>query len=183
MTAPAVPTSFPIRLLGAIALDSAIYEEVEADRSATTQAMVVVVLSSLAAGVGASGMGGLSARHAFTISAIALIAWAAWALVTFEIGARLLPEPQTRVDPGELMRTIGFSSAPGMLNVFGVIPSVTMPVFAITAVWMLLTMIVAVRQALDYKSTVRAVAVCGLGWALAIAIALGLGLFFGPTVS
>ena len=55
--------------------------------------------------------------------------------------------------------------------------------FAIAAVWMLLAMIVAVRQALDYKSTARAVAVCGLGWALAIAIAVVLGLFFGPTVS
>ena len=172
-----------MRLFGAAALDSVIYEEVEADPSATAQAMIVVVLSGLAAGVGASGLGGLSLRNALTISTIALIAWAAWALVTFEIGARLFPEPQTRVDPGELMRTIGFSAAPGMLRVFGIIPSVTIPVFAITAVWMLLTMVVAVRQALDYTSTGRAVLVCGLGWALAVALALALGLFFGPTVS
>jgi hypothetical protein len=176
-------TSFFMRLFGAAALDSVIYEEVEADRTATGQAMVVVVMSSLAAGVGASGLGGMSARNAFVISAIALIAWAAWALVTFEIGARLLPEPQTRVDVGELLRTIGFASAPGMLRVFGIIPSVTKPAFVITTVWMLLTMVVAVRQALDYTSTARAVAVCGLGWALAIGIALALGLFFGPTVS
>jgi predicted MFS family arabinose efflux permease len=44
-------------------------------------------------------------------------------------------------------------------------------------------MVVAVRQALDYKSTARAVAVCVLGWALAIGIAVALGLFFGPAVS
>jgi hypothetical protein len=176
-------TSFIIRMFGAAALDTAIYEEIEADRTATGQAMIVVVLSSLAAGVGASGLDGISARNAFVVSAIALIAWAAWALVTFQIGARLLPEPQTRVDVGELMRTIGFASAPGMLRVFGIIPSVTIPAFAITAVWMLLAMVVAVRQALDYTSTARAVAVCGLGWALAIAIAVVLGLFFGPTVS
>ncbi len=183
MASTVVPTSFPVRVFGALALDSAIYEEIEADRSATGQAMVVVVLSSLAAGVGASGLGGISPRSAFAISAMALILWAAWALVTFEIGARLMPEPQTRVDVGELLRTIGFSAAPGMLQVFGVIPSVTIPAFAISAVWMLLAMVVAVRQALDYRSTGRAVAVCVLGWTLAIAIALVLGLFFGPTVT
>jgi hypothetical protein len=53
----------------------------------------------------------------------------------------------------------------------------------ITAIWMLVATFVGVRQALDYKSTARAVAVCGVGWALAIAIAVGLGLVFGPTVS
>jgi hypothetical protein len=176
-------TSFFLRLFGAAALDTAIYEEVEADRAATGQAMLVVVMSSLAAGVGVSGLGGMSARNAFGISAIALVAWAAWALVTFEIGARLLPQTQTRVDVGELLRTIGFASAPGLLRVFGIIPSVTVPAFVITTVWMLLAMVVAVRQALDYTSTARAVAVCALGWALAIAIAVVLGLFFGPTLS
>ena len=59
----------------------------------------------------------------------------------------------------------------------------TIPVFVITAVWMLAAMIVGVRQALDFRSTARAIAVCALGWLLAIAIGVGIGLFFGPTVS
>jgi len=182
-TTTTAPTSFVIRMFGAMSLDAAIYEEVEADRGATGQAMAVVVLSSLAAGVGISGRAGFSAMGAVTISAIAVIAWAAWALVTFEIGARLMPQPQTRADVGELLRTIGFATAPGVLRIFGIIPSVTIPAFAITSVWMLLTMIVAVRQALDYTNTGRAVAVCVLGWILAGVIAVTLGLFFGPTVS
>ncbi len=62
-------------------------------------------------------------------------------------------------------------------------PRATMPVFVITSIWMLLAMIVAVRQALDYRSTPRAVAVCVLGWVLALAFAVGLGLVFGPSVS
>jgi hypothetical protein len=81
------------------------------------------------------------------------------------------------------MRTIGFSAAPGILRVFGVVPGATMPAFAITAVWMLVAMVVAVRQALDYQSTLRAVGVCALGWALSIGIAVALQLLFGPTVS
>ena len=183
MAAPTVGTSFPIRLLGALALDPATYEEVEADPSATGQAMVVVVLSSLGAGIGALGLSSGSLKSIVFISGLALLSWAAWAVVTFQIGAKLMPEPGTHAGVGELMRTIGFSSAPGMLRIFGIVPGATIPAFAVTAVWMLVTMVVAVRQALDYKSTARAVAVCALGWALAVGIAVALGLVFGPAVS
>jgi hypothetical protein len=171
------------RLIGAMALDTAIYEEVEADRAATGQAFAIVIFSSLAAGVGARGLGEVTVASMAYFSAVALIAWAAWALVTFQIGGRLMPSPQTRVDVGELLRTIGFASTPGLLRVLGVMPAVALPVFVVTSIWMLLAMIVAVRQALDYTSTARAVAVCVFGWAMAIAIALVMGLVFGPTVS
>ena len=124
-TAATTSNTFLQRLIGAAALDSAIYEEVEADTGATGQALVVVVLSSLAAGFGARGLGGTAAENIFLISIVALIAWAAWALLTYEIGARLLPEPQTVVDVGELLRTIGFAATPGLLRVFGIIPGVT----------------------------------------------------------
>jgi hypothetical protein len=171
------------RLIGAAALDTAIYEEVEADPAATAQAFGVVIFASLAAGVGAMRVGDITIAGVFFYSSVALIAWVAWALVTFEIGARLMPAPQTRVDVGQLLRTIGFASTPGLLRVLGVMPAVAIPVFAVTSIWMLLAMIVAVRQALDYQSTGRAVAVCVLGWALALTIALVLGIAFGPTVS
>jgi hypothetical protein len=175
--------TFLQRLIGAAALDSAIYEEVEADPSAMFQALAVVVLSSLAAGYGATGRNGTSLANIGFISIAALLAWAAWALITFEIGARLLPEPQTRVDVGELMRTIGFAATPGLLQVFGAIPGATIPAFAISAAWMTAAMIVAVRQALDYTSTSRAVIVCVCGGLLALAVAVVLGLIFGPALS
>jgi hypothetical protein len=176
-------TPFVMRLIGAMALDPMTYEEVEADRSATGQALLVVVLSSVGAGIGARGLGSGSARSMVFISALSLLAWAAWALLTYQIGVKLMPEAETRSDVGELMRTIGFSAAPGMLRIFGIVPGAAIAAFAITAVWMLAAMVVGVRQALDYNSTARAIAVCGLGWALAVAIAVGLGVVFGPTVS
>ena len=40
------------RMIRAAKLDVSLYEEVEADTGATGQAMLVVVLSSLAAGIG-----------------------------------------------------------------------------------------------------------------------------------
>jgi hypothetical protein len=180
---PTGPNTFLQRLLGAAALDAAIYEEVEADRSATGQACLVIILSSLAAGVGGRGFGGTTAPNIVLIVVVALLSWGAWALLTTQIGGRLMPEPQTRVDIGELLRTLGFASTPGILRLFGILPGVTVPVFAVTAVWMLAAMVVAVRQALDYKSTARAVAVCLIGFVLSTAIAMLLGLLLSPAVT
>ena len=183
MVTTTATNSFLQRLIGAMSLDAAIYEEVEADTGATTQAFLVVLASSLAAGFGARGLGGMTLVNITFVSIVALLAWAAWALVIFAIGGHLMPEPQTRVDVGELLRTIGFASAPGLLRVFGIIPGVAIPAFVISSVWMLFAMVIAVRQALDFRSTARAIGVCVLGWILAIAMTVALGLFFGPTVS
>jgi hypothetical protein len=76
----------------------------------------------------------------------------------------LLPEPDTRADHGELLRTIGFASAPGLIRVFGIVPGLTAFVFAVAGGWMLVAMVIAVRQALDYKSTWRAIGVCVIGF-------------------
>jgi hypothetical protein len=183
MTTPDARNTFLQRLIGAAALDVAIYEEVESDPGATTQAFAIVIMSSLAAGIGVQGLGASGIPGLVFFSIVALLSWAAWALVTFEIGGRLMPDPETRVDVGQLLRTIGFASTPGLLRVLGIMPAVAGPVFVVTSIWMLLAMVVAVRQALDYRSTSRAVAVCVLGWTLAIVIAVILGVVFGPTVS
>jgi hypothetical protein len=84
--------------------------------------------------------------------------------LTYLIGAKLFPEPATRADLAEMLRTIGFASSPGVIRAAGVIPGVTDGVFIAAAVWMLVAMVVAVRQALDYQSTSRAIGVCLLGW-------------------
>lgn len=176
------PNTFLQRLIGAAALDAAIYEEVEADPSATSQAMAIVILSSIAAGIGARGFSSSPASVAF-FGVVALLTWATWALVMFEIGGRLMPEPQTKTTPGELLRTLGFAATPGLASLLGAVPGVTTRVFVVVWIWMLLTMVVAVRQALDYRSTAKAVAVCVLGGLLAAVIAVVLGILVGPTVS
>ena len=117
------------------------------------------------------------------IVVMTLATWGAWALLTFEVGARILPTAGTRANVGQLLRTIGFSTTPGLLLVVGAIPAAAAPVFAIVAVWLLVTMVYAVKRALDYTSTARAVAVCVFGWTLATVIAMVMGLVFGATVS
>jgi hypothetical protein len=163
-------TSFKDRIIRAAKLDVNLYEEVEADKGAMGQAMGVVVLSSIAAGVGTIGRGGFGGILMGTI--VALIAWYVWAYLTYFIGTKFLPEPQTKADHGELLRTIGFSSSPGLIRVLGVIPGLGAVVFLVASIWMLVAMIIAVRQALDYESTLRAVGVCVIGWIIQTLILL-----------
>ena len=150
------------RMIRAAKLDIHLYEEVEADKGALGQAMGVVVLASIAGGLGSGSQGGLSGVLIGTIGA--LIGWLIWAGLTYLIGTKILPEPQTRADLGEMLRTIGFASSPGLIRLLGLIPGITGMVFVVSGIWMLVAMIIAVRQALDYKSTLRAVGVCLIGW-------------------
>jgi len=152
--------TFVERMVGAAKFNSSTYEDVEADRGATGQAFAVVLLSSLAAGIGASS----GVRGLVVGTVLSLVGWLVWAVLIYLIGARWLPEPGTQSDTGELIRTIGFATSPGILRVVGIVPFLTSIVFTITALWMLATMVVGVRQALDYKSTWRALGVCLLGW-------------------
>jgi hypothetical protein len=176
-------STFSQRLVGASMLNAAIYEEVEADPGATRQALAVVLLSSVAAGLGARGFGAHGLASIVFFAAVALMAWVAWSLVIYQVGVRLLPEAHTRADLGELLRTIGFATAPGILRVAGVVPRLTTVVMVITAVWMLAAMIVGVRQALDFGSTRRAVLVCVVGWLFAIGFVFLFGVLFGTRLS
>jgi hypothetical protein len=161
------------RMIRASKLDVNLYEEVEADKTAMNQAVTVVVLSGLAAGIGSLGALGIKGLLIGTVSA--LVGWFIWAYITYIVGTKLLPEPQTEADYGQLLRTIGFSSAPGLIRVIGIIPFLYGIATIAGGIWMLVAMVIAVRQALDYKSTWRAVGVCIIGW---IIQAIVMWLFF-----
>ena len=154
--------NFTERILRAAKLDIHLYEEVEADKTALSQSVLVVVLSSVAAGIGIISKGGIQGILTGTISA--LIGWLIWSYLTYIIGTKLLPTRETKADYGELLRTIGFSSSPGLIRIIGIIPGLAGIVFLIAHIWMLIAMVIAVRQALDYKSTLRAIGVCIIGW-------------------
>jgi hypothetical protein len=171
--------SFQDRIIRAAKLDVHLYEEVEADKGAMGQAMAVVILSSIAGGIGTPARLGLGGILIGTIAA--LVAWYIWAFLTYFIGTKLLPEPQTKADVGELLRTIGFSSSPGLIRVLGIIPFLRGLVFLVAGVWMLVAMVIAVRQALDYQSTLRAVGVCIIGWIAQALVLMLLFYFLGGT--
>ena len=153
---------FVNRMIRAARLDAQLYEEVEADPSTIGQAAGVVLLANVAAGVGSVTSSDLSG---FVVGSVgALLGWLVWAVLTYYIGTKLLPEPNTEADIGQLLRTLGFASAPGIIRFFGIIPGLGGMVAAVAAIWMLAAMVVAVRQALDYQSTGRAIGVCLIGF-------------------
>lgn len=155
------------RMLRAARLDAGLYSEVKADEGAMGQAALVVVISSVAAGLGSFGRGGAAILVG---TAMALLGWFIWSLLVFVIGAKVLPEPQTASSFPALLRAAGFATAPGAIRVFGLLPGIAGLVFLIAALWMIAAMIIAVRQALGYKSTWRAAAVSMLGWILQVLV-------------
>ena len=154
-------SNFLNRIYRAIKIDPDLYEEVEHDKSATAQAASVVVLSSFAAGVGAIHLG---ASNFLLGPLISLASWYFWAFLIYIVGTKLFPDKQTKSDHGELLRTIGFSSAPGLIRVFGFTPELMTVTFVGASFWMLACMVVGVRQALDYKSLWKAFGVVVVCW-------------------
>ncbi len=165
------------RMILAAKLDTHLYEEVEADRNATRDAMLVVLISSLAAGIGGISRGGFLGLIVGLLAA--LVGWVIWAALIYFIGTRLLPEPQTRADVGELLRTIGFAMSPGVIRVLAIVPFLGWIVNLVATIWMISAMIIAVRQALDYTSTLRAAAVCLIGFVAYFVFAMVISGVFG----
>ena len=153
------------RMIGAARLQVSTFEDVEADRSATRQAVVVVIVVAIATGVGVAAAfpetgGGIG--KLLSGVAVSLVGWAIWAWFTYLVGTKLLPTPQTQADWGQLARALAFAQSPGVLKVFGAVPGIGPLLFIIVMLWQFVAMVIAVRQALDYSSLGRAVGVVAL---------------------
>jgi hypothetical protein len=155
-----MPRSITDRMLGALRLDDATYEEIEADTTATGQAAFVVVGTSLVAAAGNTILRGGEVDGGILVAIAQLVGWAVNAWLAYIIGTKLIPGPQTRSTWGEVARTIGFANTPRFFLLFVAVPGITGLVRAVVSVWVLIATLVALRSALD----------CGIGRALAVAI-------------
>jgi hypothetical protein len=149
------------RMAGAARLTATTYEEVEADKGATWQAVIIAVVSSLAITIGDFHRGDTDVLARL---AGGMAGWIVWLFFIWLVGVKMVPEPDTRSDLGELIRTTGFASTPGLFRILGLIPIVGWLIVIAAWLWTLASMIVAVRQALDYKSLPRAIIVCVVGF-------------------
>lgn len=147
------------RMLGAALLRSETFEEVERDGGATIQALLVVIIVTVAGIVGAilSTVEDVDVARSLGVGIISGVAsWAIWALITWLVGTKLLKTQATEADWGQLARTTGFAQTPRILNVLSFIPVVGAIILLVTFIWSFVAMMIAVRQALDYTSTWRA---------------------------
>ena len=153
------------RMRGAAMLDVATYEEVEADRSATGQAFVVVIIVAICMGIGhiGDGAGGV-------IGGIigAIIGWLVWSGVTMLVGTKIFGGT---ADWGELLRTVGFAQTPGVLGILGIIPFLGWIALVAASIWQLIAGIIAIRQALDF-STGKAVATAFISWVVMVIVSM-----------
>jgi hypothetical protein len=99
-----------------------------------------------------------------------LAGWIVWLFFIWLVGVKMIPEPETRSDLGELIRTTGFGSTPGLFRILGLIPIVGWLIVVGAWLWTLAAMVMAVRQALDYKSLGRAILVCVVGFTGQLAV-------------
>jgi hypothetical protein len=156
------------RMIRAARLEPQVYEEVEHDQSATGQAMLVVVLGAVAAGIGALS-GGIIGLVVGVVTA--LIGWAAYAFVAYWVGTNFFKGPHTEATWGQLLRTLGFASSPRVLLVLGIIPVVGLLIAFAVFVWTLITTVIAIRQALDFD-TGRAIATAVVSWLVFLVVSL-----------
>ncbi len=149
------------RIYRSVKIEPEVFDEVQKDKKATTAAGVVVVLSSLAAGIGASQLG---AVNFFLAPSLSLVSWFVWAYIVYFVGVKLFPDLKTKTTHTALLRSIGFSSAPGMIRVLGFNEDLMTVTFIGSAFWMLACMVVAVKQTLNYKSLWKSLGVVVIAW-------------------
>jgi hypothetical protein len=152
------PLSLSDRLMGALRLDEATYEDIEADTTATGQAAFVVVASSFVAAAGNALLRGGEVNAGILVAIAQLVGWAVNAWLAYFIGTKIIPGEKTRSNWGEVARTLGFANTPRFLLIFAAIPGITGLIRVVVSVWVLVATIIALRTALDV-STARAIAV------------------------
>lgn len=168
--------TFGERMIGAMKLDVNTFEEIERDPTAMVQAIGVILITSVASGIGSLYYGGLSGIFSGMLGA--LLGFAAWAGVVYGIGTKVMPDPATKADFQETFRVVAFAASPGVFFVVGIIPFIGWLFWLPIMIWMVIAMVVAVRQVLDYSETGKALLVCVLGFVAYVFIWMLLSIVF-----
>jgi hypothetical protein len=190
MALAASSASLPDRMMRAARLSVPLYEEVEADTTATTQALTVVVIVALASGIGSAIAASMNQAGGSVIGGLiggiisALIGWAVWSWVIFFVGTKMFGGVATY---GEVLRTLGFAESAGVLTILAFIPVLGAIISLIAGIWVLVASFIATRQALDISNgkTVGTIIVAIIALIIVVAIisailaAIGLGVMAG----
>jgi hypothetical protein len=176
-------TQFFRRFIGALVLDAGVYEDIEADRHAAMQSVMVVVAVCLAGGFAAAGLDFADASGFASGAVMALGAWLVWVAMMATLGTIALAEPQTKSDVPELLRVLGYAAAPGVFIALAALRSAAPVVLVVVSIWMMAAAVLGLRQALDYRSTARAITVCVVAWLLSFGVMAAIAAIFTRTVS
>ena len=167
------------RMVRAVKLDVGLYNEVEADESATSQALLVVVIAAVLSAIGAligSAIQGTGAGAALLSTLISsLIGWVLASVTIYLVGVYLFKGTATL---GELLRTLGFAYSIQAVNILSFIPVIGPLIGFAAAIWGIVMTVVAAREALDVD-TGKAVATVIIGWIIWFVFLMVMGIVFG----
>lgn len=173
--------TFGERVVGAMKLDANTFEEIERDPTAVGQAAGVIALAAVSIGIGNLYYGGLSGIVWNVVAS--LIGYVVWSVLVWVVGTKVMPDPATKADFPEVFRVLGFAASPGILGIVTIIPILGWLVLFVIWLWQLAAMVVAVRQALDYSNTGKAVIVVVIGFIVYLLIsAMMTAMFVGSAM-
>ena len=150
--------SLTARMTGAMQADVKTFQEIEADPTAISQAVTVIIIAGIASLIG--NMFRIGIIHGAMMLVVNVIGYALWTLLVVLIGTKVMPEPATKADFNEAFRVIGFTASPGVFNVLAIVPFLGPLISFVVWIWMVVVGVVAVREVLDYSNTGRAIIVC-----------------------
>ncbi|MGD2176484.1 MAG: YIP1 family protein [Anaerolineae bacterium] len=162
------------RVVRAAMLDVEFFKQAESDISLNQEALIVVILVSLAGGIGGfigglTGGGFGSALLALIVALIiGVLNYYIWAYVTYFVGTQLF---KADVDPGELLRVLGYASGPQVLSILRFIPCIGALISLAGSIWALVAGFIGTREALDLDTTKTLVTVV-IGWVIVTVIGL-----------
>jgi len=163
------------RAMRASLLDRELYKEVEEDTSLDREALMIVVIVSVASGIAAFITSlyrqqiGTAVLGLIVPSVVGIANYYIWAYVTQFIAINMY---ESETDIGELLRVLGYASVPRLISLFGFIPCLGPVLSFAGGIWALAAGYIGIQEALDLDTTDTVVTVI-LGW-LAIMIISGL---------
>ena len=148
-------------MMGAALLEPETYEQAALAPSVWTQAAAVVVVTSVAAGVGNLG-GGLTG---FVLGFLgALLGWGLCALSAYWVATRKFGVPRTDTTWNATLRGLGFASTPRLFLAFTFLPVIGFLLGLAVHAWTLITIGFAVKPALDLEEVRPAILIPLAGW-------------------
>ena len=154
------------RIVRAIRLDWTVFGEIAKDRDALKEAAIIVAIVTFLSAVGTGlATGSLSAFAGAWIAGI-LIGWIGWAIITYFVGTAVF---KGETDIPEMLRVLGYASAPNLLGLLRFIPCVGWAFPLIGGLLALAAGIIAIREAMDFDTS-KAIVTVFIGWIIVVVI-------------
>ena len=108
------------------------------------------------------GVAGAVAANSFVKTSIgvsgltAIFTWLIWAVFIYVIGVKLFSDKETKVTFKKILIAVGYAHAPGLLRFFAVTPDFVVPIIFLTQFWIFASLIIAMKQILNLKSSFKA---------------------------